>query len=40
MRLPMLKLSPWINALAAVQNGWTFAAFLVLLAVWLALRRR
>jgi hypothetical protein len=35
-----MQLAPWFTVLPAVQNGWTFAAFLILLAVWLALRRR
>lgn len=35
-----MQLAPWLNALPAVQNGWTLAAFVILLAVWLALRRR
>lgn len=35
-----MRITPWISALAAVQNGWTFTAFLILLAVWLVLRRR
>jgi hypothetical protein len=35
-----MQLAPWFTALSAVQNGWTFTAFMVLLAVWLSLRRR
>jgi hypothetical protein len=35
-----MQLAPWFTALPAVQNGWTFAAFLILLAVWLWLSRR
>ncbi len=35
-----MQLALWITALPAVQNGWTFSAFIVLLVVWLALRRR
>ncbi len=34
-----MQLAPWLTALSTVQNGWSFAAFLVLLAIWLALRR-
>jgi len=35
-----MQLAPWFNALPAVQNGWTFAAFMILLAIWLAYGRR
>ena len=35
-----MQLAPWLNALAAVQNGWTFSAFVILLVVWLAIHRR
>jgi uncharacterized protein (TIGR03382 family) len=35
-----MQLAPWFTALPTVQNGWTFAAFVILLAVWLVLRRR
>jgi hypothetical protein len=35
----MQQLSLWITALPYVQNGWTFSAFVVLIAVWLSLRR-
>ena len=32
--------NPWINVPPFVQNGWTFAAFLIVLAVCLTLRGR
>jgi hypothetical protein len=35
-----MKLSLWMTALPAVQNGWNYCAFVVLIAVWLYLRRR
>ena len=35
-----MQLATWFTALPAVQNGWTFSVFLILLAVWLCLRRR
>jgi hypothetical protein len=35
-----MQLTPWFSVLPAVQNGWTFAAFLVIVAIWLSLRRR
>ena len=30
-----MQITHWIPALAAVQSGWQFAAFVLLLAVWL-----
>jgi hypothetical protein len=35
-----MQVTPWITGLAAVQNGWTFAAFALLLAVRLLRQRR
>ncbi len=34
-----MRIDLWIAALATVQNGWTFTAFMILLAVWLRQRR-
>jgi len=30
-----MKLTDWIPLVAAVNNGWTFAAFALVLVVWL-----
>ncbi len=35
-----MQITPWITGLAAVQNGWSFAAFALVLAVWLLTRPR
>jgi hypothetical protein len=35
-----MQLAHWFYVLPAVQNGWTFAAFLVLLTVWVVHHRR
>jgi len=34
-----MQFTLWLTALPAVQNGWTFSAFLILFVVWLWLRR-
>jgi len=35
-----MKPTDWIPLIAAVNNGWTLAAFAVFLAVWLYLRSK
>lgn len=35
-----MKLSDWLSVVPAVQNAWTFAAFVVVLGVWLIVRSK
>jgi hypothetical protein len=35
-----MKLTDWVPVIAIVQNGWTFAAFIVVLGVYLYFSRK